>query len=795
MRATSVVFPPHPREPGAAPETVRVEVEPTTAGGRRYRLTTTARQRADGPQARALEEAATDLRARTDNPLFDALLAVAVDDARIDSVSELRDSAYRYGAPIACDCFQAGETWTYVWTRDVAYAIDLGLAVFDPPRAVTTLAFKVSDFRPGLTRPAELPENSLQIVQDTGSGGSWPVSTDRVAWALGAEALLASLDGPARADFADLAYRALRGTLEADRLAAYDGADGLYRGELSFLDWRDQTYAPWIVDDLAKLASSKALSTNVCHYRALRLAATLACERGETAIADRYSSWAGALKAAINDRLWLEDAGLYAAITAPESPGEPLGKFDMLGEALAIVSGIADPRQARSILARYPHSRFGPPVYYPHQPDVRVYHNRALWPFVTAYELMAAAAVKAVAAADHAFDSLLRASALSLNNAENHEWLTGRTAFDDGPVISSVRQLWSIGGYLGMVTHVLFGYRPRPGGLDIAPFLTAHMRAVLGGDTATLAGLVHHGRPLTIRLRLPPVATEPGHYPLRAVRLNGRPVEAAVSDADLGADNVLELTFGALVADSDGLTIVGDDVPLTSHDDAAVFSPREPVITDLVVSDGRVRLNFAGQPPLSGRQAPLTFSVLRDGRLAASGIDGDVWFDPEPLVAGLARSYRVIATFSASGNASQPSLAAVLDEGAVAWFGQGGGADPIAISVRAAGRYALGLIYANHHFHIQTGVTNCVKRLVLRRADGSVVAKGVVSMPHLTPVTPTRRSTELVCDLAAGHYQLAVDDFFNMSYLAANASYISPGGLTGPLNTADIRAAELRRIG
>ena len=44
-------------------------------------LATTARQRADGPQARALEEAATDLRARTDNPLFDALLAVAVGGA------------------------------------------------------------------------------------------------------------------------------------------------------------------------------------------------------------------------------------------------------------------------------------------------------------------------------------------------------------------------------------------------------------------------------------------------------------------------------------------------------------------------------------------------------------------------------------------------------------------------------------------------------------------------------------------------------------------------------------------
>lgn len=27
-----------------------------------------------------------------------------------------------------------------------------------------------------------------------------------------------------------------------------------------------------------------------------------------------------------------------------------------------------------------------------------------------------------------------------------------------GPVINSQRQLWSVGGYLGMVTNTLFGY-------------------------------------------------------------------------------------------------------------------------------------------------------------------------------------------------------------------------------------------------------------------------------------------------------------------------------------------------
>ena len=56
-----------------------------------------------------------------------------------------------------------------------------------------------------------------------------------------------------------------------------------------------------------------------------------------------------------------------------------------------------------------------------------VYHNRALWPFVTAYGLRAATHVKNVAVADAAYDSLMRGAALNMSNMENLEWLSGLT--------------------------------------------------------------------------------------------------------------------------------------------------------------------------------------------------------------------------------------------------------------------------------------------------------------------------------------------------------------------------------
>ena len=67
--------------------------------------------------------------------------------------------------------FHAGALWPGVWTRDTSYSTLLSLAAIDPRTAEKSLLRKVRRGR---------------IVQDTGTGGSWPVSSDRVCWALAA---------------------------------------------------------------------------------------------------------------------------------------------------------------------------------------------------------------------------------------------------------------------------------------------------------------------------------------------------------------------------------------------------------------------------------------------------------------------------------------------------------------------------------------------------------------------------------------------------------------------------------
>ena len=67
---------------------------------------------------------------------------------------------------------RTGKEWAGVWTRDVSYSIILSMAALQPQASMISLMKKVN--------------KSGQIIQDTGSGGAWPISTDRMVWVLAA---------------------------------------------------------------------------------------------------------------------------------------------------------------------------------------------------------------------------------------------------------------------------------------------------------------------------------------------------------------------------------------------------------------------------------------------------------------------------------------------------------------------------------------------------------------------------------------------------------------------------------
>ena len=792
---------------------------------RSYVHSSTMQLRDPGPQYVRYTEAADAPRVRSGGLPFDALFALATTEMKQNSVKRIADGNYNGGAPVDCECFETGEKWHYVWTRDLSYAAALGLAMLDPQRVRNSLDFKLSGYRSGLSKSPVVPgsDDGLQIIQDTGSGGSWPVSTDRVSWAFGADAALRALPPAQRAAFVPRALKALSNTIEIDRVAAFDPRTGLYTGEQSFLDWREQSYASWIVEDLASMATSVSLSTNVAHYKALTLAAQLAREMDDPVYAPRYSQWAADLKRAINARLWLPDAGMYSSLTAGHLDGAPMHKFDWLGQSLAIVTGIASSERAGSILARYPHGPMGPPVIYPQQPGRPVYHNRALWPFVTAFGLKAAAMHGNVAVADAAYASLIRGAALNLSNMENLEWLSGQPLLLDernpaliGPVINSRRQLWSVGAYLGMVVENVFGVSTTERGIRIRPFITSRLHRESMGSTRSLhmQGLKLRGKPLEVSIQLPAASARDGYYQVSAVRLNGRQVSGDIAWNQLNeSTNRIDVTLGALQPGAKAIHRVNGN---PYEESAAVFAPPEPRIVTAVRDASAVRLQFGK------REAPAVLNVYRDGKQVASGLTADTWTDAN---GGPSPCYAVEAVYKDSGNRSHHSepacvgtavdipvtdkriLANMLPEPPDprfnAWrlkdWGKPGDLFAVSeVTVPAAGSYAIQLRYHNAANQINLGISGGVKWLVVRDNTGLIVARGVIQLPHARldrSDTPPVYSTPLVAQLKPGvEYWLDLGDFHNMSYLNSNSTFSAAGGSAGPSNRFDIYGVRLRAI-
>jgi len=570
---------------------------------------------------------------------FDALYAMAIDDLVLNSVSTISNENYQNGLKIACECFETGQYWSYVWTRDVSYAGDLALAQFDTERLKNSLLFKTSSFREGLApNDAALAH---QIIQDTGSGGSWPVSTDRVTWAWAAEEALKRM--PNNLEFKRQAFNVLRGTIEADRIAAYRVDLGVYGGEQSFLDWRTQTYPFWITSNLSDMAYMPSLSTNIGHFQALTLTATLANDLSYPALAKKYQKWATQLKTAINDQFWLQDTGQYSSLIVSAENSIVMEKYDMLGTALAIISGVADKEKAEKALNHYPHVPMGVPVIFPMQPTKKTYHNRGIWPFVSAYALKAAATTQHVPAANSAIHSLTRAASLHLSNMENMEWLTGKDYFDDGPAVNSPRQLWSVAGYLHLVMETTFGLTfDNERTLSINPFLTNELRSALGDTVATLNNIPVKDKHINIELVLPKRAPGTGFYPVDALFINGeRQPTKTVQLTDIPDSAVLKLTFKGLRSNNHHqlnlLNTNGRD--FEDKLDKDFFAPVEPTITSFKqLEDGRVKIGLFDR-----LNKEVTYRITQNGRIIDQNIEEKTWTTPTAISANTRQCFSVQA--------------------------------------------------------------------------------------------------------------------------------------------------------
>ncbi|WP_425497833.1 Six-hairpin glycosidase-like protein [Lysobacter arvi] len=697
----------------------------------------TARMRADGDGWRlqpgsgaAVVISPQPMRSQTASPLFDGLFALAQAELAKAQVEAISDSAYDRGKPIPCSCFETGEKWRYVWTRDLSFAADLALATLRPERTRNALRFKLSDLRAGA------PQGTY-VVQDTGSGGSWPISSDRVVWFLAARGLVdADASDAEAARFDEAVWHALTDTLAQDRQFVFDADMGLYRGETSFLDWREQSYPRWTADDVAFLAQSFALSTNVLHHEALRLAERMARQRGD-ALADDYARQAGALATQIERRFWREDRGLYMSYIGTAAHPVPFEAYDLLGLSLLIDSGIAPEARARRALANYPGLEAGSPVIWPQQPGVPIYHNRAIWPFVSAYSLRAARKLDDVARIEHEIRSILRGAALAGSNMENYELVTQAVHVEagalSGPVVNSPRQLWSVAGYLQMVMEGVFGIA-RDDAVD--PKIPVSLVPMLFGERERIS------------LRLPDREV----VLVRPRNLDGDLLVADATAREGGRDTV---RLAARRSHRSSSTL-----------DAAAFAPASPDAPSFVQDAGGWRIDV-----------PARQRLYVDGALR---VDASTQARAIRLPKHDAQQCASLTRVEGGIESLHSPTRCVGQDTAIA------GDWPRAWRAPQAGRYALSVDFTNTHGPINTGITAAVKTLVAQ-CDGVDEQRGTLVMPHGAAM---QRSSAVVIDVPTGAAcRFTLRDGVNMSYLAHNARYTGgAGGVDGPINSADIGA-------
>ncbi|PPK85069.1 carbohydrate binding protein with CBM6 domain [Neolewinella xylanilytica] len=426
----------------------------------------------------------------SDQPIVDALFNLAKEEAHRNVEG---DGTLRTGAK-----------WSGVWTRDVSYSALLAFAIHNPEAVKASLRAKVKRGR---------------IVQDTGSGGAWPVSSDRTTWVLAAWEVH-QVTGE-RAWLEEI-FPIITATLDDDRKTLADPETGLYRGESSFLDWREQTYPRWM--DNTDIYESLCLGTNAVHYRAHRIAAEMADLLGQDG--EAYRSVAATLKQAINDRLWLLDKGYYGQYLYGRDHMLVSPRFEALGEALCILLDIADAEQAATIMERAPLTPFGVSCIYPQIPDVPPYHNNGVWPFVQGFWNLAAARAGNGAALEHGLAAIYRSAGLYLSNYENLVTESGGVM---GTEINSHRMLWSIAANLAMVYRVFMGMEFRVDGLYFSPSVPKGYRG-----SRTLTDFQYRGATVTISVH--------GYgQRIKAVKIDGEPVDVAFVGADAVGDVVVDI--------------------------------------------------------------------------------------------------------------------------------------------------------------------------------------------------------------------------------------------------------------
>lgn len=377
-------------------------------------------------------------------------------------------------------CILAGLDYNTPWTRDASMNAWNGASLIVPEAARDTLLSVLGR-----------PDGQLRI-----GGQYW----DCIVWASGAwQHYLYTGD----ADFLAKAYEATRNTLAYFESQEFNPRTGLFRGPGwsdgvaayhdayatptgAILDW--PKYYPTHISTPGYGIPMEALSTNCLYYGGYLRVQDMARALGRTPD-PAWAAKAEALESAINKHLWLPVKGRYGFYVSP------VGDCDYeeaLGQAYAILFGVADRRQAEQILENSHVAPAGVPCVWPtfaryENAEGTSYgrHSGVVWPQIQGMWADAAYMHGNIDMFAHEMLRLAEHASRDRHFAEIFHPDTGKIyggMQEAGNGIrlwqATSRQTWAATALIRMVLLNLAGLRFEEGGVRIAPALPPEINMV-----------------------------------------------------------------------------------------------------------------------------------------------------------------------------------------------------------------------------------------------------------------------------------------------------------------------------
>lgn len=584
---------------------------------------------------------------------------------------------------------RTGKEWGGVWTRDVSYSILLSMAQMQPEASKISLMKKVN------------PRGV--IIQDTGSGGAWPISSDREIWVLAAFEIY-KVTGDRQ--WLEYIYPIAAQSLADDALTV-TGPSGLVHGETSFIDWREQSHPKWM--QTADIYQSQTLSTSAVHSQAWRTLAQMARILGDTSQADEADRRADAIAAAINENLWNPERGYYDMYLYGRNFPVANPRVETLGQSLAILYDIASPDRARTITESNPATPYGTAVFFPQIPEMPAYHNNALWPWVASYWALANAKAGNEQGVLEAIGSVFRPAALFATNKENLNLDNGDIATE----LNSSNMLWCLAGNIALTQRILFGITYGTDTLEFRPFVP---RAL--GQNRSLTNYPYRGATLDINIS--------GYGDsIASFAVDGVGQQPFITPGLTGhhrVDIVMADSFRHNLSVNHSDNVKAPITPIARLNDGVLeWNPIEYIGSYIVLRDG--------QPVATTRQTSFDASV--PGEYAVIGVSGDgvPGFMSEPL----SNQWKAIVQFPAETTAMASPEVSYQPSTPVEGFSGDGFVEidrtspPVnaGFFVPADGTYIIKVRYANGN-----GPVNTENKAAIRTASVDGNRAGVIVFPH-----------------------------------------------------------------